>query len=122
MKELAPLLNVEKLSSEFTISENEMYVLVMTNFDELESFLNNLKFIKENQKVLDFDIIKDLEEKKKTIKPLELKSINLYSNINQIHEAVDKISDNYSKSVELLNDKIFIYNELLDKMIKKQKV
>lgn len=121
MKELAPLLNVEKLSSEFTISENEMYVLIMTNFDELESFLNNLKFIKDNQNVLDFDIIKDLEEKKKAIKPLELKGINLYSNINQIHESVDRISENYSKSVDILNDKIFIYNELLEKMIKKQK-
>lgn len=121
MKELAPLLNVEKLSSEFTISENEMYVLIMTNFDELESFLNNLKFIKDNQNVLDFDIIKDLEEKKKEIKPLELKGINLYSNINQIHESVDRISENYSKSVDILNDKIFIYNELLEKMIKKQK-
>ena len=122
MKELAPLLNVEKLSSEFTISENEMYVLIMTNFDELESFLNNLKFIKDNQNVLDFDIIKDLEEKKKAIKPLELKGINLYSKINQIHESVDRISENYSKSVDILNDKIFIYNELLEKMIKKQKV
>lgn len=116
MKDLAPLLNVEKLSSEFNISESEMYVLIINNFDELENFLTNLKFIKDNQNVLDSNPIHEVEEKKRILKPLELKSINLYSKILQIDESLENLSSKYSNSVASLNEKFAFYNELFSRI------
>lgn len=121
MKELSPLLNIEKLTSEFSIPENEMYILIMSNFDELETFLHNLKYIKENQNMLDYNPLYEVEEKKKTLKPIELKAVNLYSKVHQIHENIDNISKNYSETVSNLNQKFAYYNNLFNKIEMKGK-
>lgn len=113
-EELNPLLNVEKLSSEFNISENEMYVMIIANFDEIESFLVNLKFIKDNQKTLDLDPICDLDEKKRILTKHEYNSINQYTKIYQTHEAIDKLCISYSESISDINEKFGIYNKLID--------
>ncbi len=121
MKELSPLLNIEKLSSEFNISESEMYILLMANFDELESFLLNVKYIKENQNLIDYNPLYEVEEKRKVLRPIELKAINLYSQIHQIHESIDKVSETYSHSVSGVNQKFAYLNKLFNKLEEGQK-
>lgn len=93
----------------------------MTNFDEIEIFLSNLRYIKENQNILDYNPLLEVEEKKKTLKPIELKTINMYSKIQQVHESVDKISETYTRSVNILNEKFAFYNDLFTKLELKNK-
>lgn len=113
-EELNPYLNVDKLTSEFNISENEMYVMISANFDELEQFLVNIKFIKDNHKILDYEPILDIPEKKKIINEKEVKSIEIYNDVYQIHESIDKLSKDYYQSIEMVNEKFFIFNKILD--------
>lgn len=113
-EKLAPLLNIERLTSEFTISENEMYAIVMTNYDDLENFLLNLKYISDNQKILDYDSIIDLKDKNKEINKLSTESIFVNNNINKIHENVDSLCKSYTESIDVINKKFDNYNKLLD--------
>ena len=42
---LSPLLDPEKLKDESNLQDKEMYFLLISNFDELKSFLENLNFV-----------------------------------------------------------------------------
>ncbi len=114
-EELNPFLNVEKLSSEFTIGEDEMYVLISANFDEIESFLGNVNFIKDNQKkILDHDPIIDLPEKRKIIREKEFSSIDINNKVYQLHNNIDNLAQTYYDSINIINEKFGVYNKILD--------
>ena len=42
---LSPVLDPEKLKDESNLQDKEMYFLLISNFDELKSFLENLNFV-----------------------------------------------------------------------------
>jgi hypothetical protein len=113
-EELSPLLNVERLTSEFTVTENEMNSMILANYEEIESFLANLKFINENQKILDYDPIVDLETKIQTIKKHELDCITQSTNIYQTHDSIDQLAIAYSESISNVNEKLYNFNRLID--------
>lgn len=115
-EELNPLLNVEKLSSEFSISENEMYSLIVANYEEIESFLANLSFVNDNQKILDYEPIIDLDKKTEVIKDMEIQSINQSNKVYQTHDSIDKIIVAYSESISNVNQKFNNFSKLLDSL------
>ena len=92
-----------------------MYFLLMSNFDELKTFLENLNYVKKNQKYLELNPIVDAQDKIKMMKPLELKTMNLESKISKMTDKIDNLLQNYNETVEIINQKFALYNELLDK-------
>lgn len=92
-----------------------MYFLLMSNFDELKTFLENLNYVKKNQKYLELNPIVDAQDKIKMMKPLELKTMNLESKISKMTDNIDNLLQNYNETVEIINQKFALYNELLDK-------
>ncbi len=78
-----------------------MHLLILTNYEELLQFSKNLKVVKENQKYLEFNPVIDGQEKIKKIKPLELKSLNMESNVNLISTNIDTLIQNYHQTVLL---------------------
>ncbi len=112
---LSPLLDPEKLKDESNLQDKEMYFLLISNFDELKSFLENLNYVKKNQKYLELNPIVDAQDKIKTMKPLELKTMNLESKISKMTDNIDNLLQNYNETIEIINQKFALYNELLDK-------
>ena len=102
VEELSPFLDFEKLKNDQNMTEKEMHLLILTNYDELLHFSKNLKIVKENQKYLEFNPVIDGQDKIKKIKPLELKTLNMESNISQISSNVDSVIQNYHQTVFLL--------------------
>ena len=92
-----------------------MYFLLMSNFDELKTFLENLNYVKKNHKYLELNPIVDAQDKIKMMKPLELKTMNLESKISKMTDNIDNLLQNYNETVEIINQKFALYNELLDK-------
>ena len=86
----------------------------MLNQDEIESFLKNIEFIKQNQQYLESDS-SDIDEKIKIIKPLEVKSMNIESKVNKMSDNIDNLLKNYTETIDIINKKFALYNELLDK-------
>ena len=112
---LSPLLDPEKLKDESNLQDKEMYFLLISNFDELKSFLENLNYVKKNQMYLELNPIVDVQYKIKTMKPLELKTMNLESKISKMTDNIDNLLQNYNETIEIINQKFALYNELLDK-------
>ena len=109
------MLDPEKLKDESNLQDQEMYFLLMSNFDELKTFLENLNYVKKNQKYLELNPIVDAQDKIKMMKPLELKTMNLESKISKMTDNIDNLLQNYNETVEIINQKFALYNELLDK-------
>ncbi len=116
VEELSPLLDIEKLRSEFNISEKEMYLMIMSNFDEMKEFSINLNFIKENQNYLELNPVVDGQDKIQKLKPLELKTMDLDTKVLQISNNVDTLLKNYNETVGVINQKFSMYNKLLKKL------
>ncbi len=101
VEELSPFLDLDKLKNDNNMTEKEMHLLILTNYEELLQFSKNLKVVKENQKYLEFNPVIDGQEKIKKIKPLELKSLNMESNVNIISTNIDTLIQNYHQTVIL---------------------
>ena len=86
----------------------------MLNQDKIESFLKNIEFIKQNQQYLESNL-NDIDEKIKIIKPLEVKSMNIESKVNKMSDNIDNLLKNYTETIDIINKKFALYNELLDK-------
>ena len=63
------MLDAERLRSETNIQEKEMYLMILSNYDELKSFLVNLNYVKTNQNYLELNPIVDGQDKIKKLKP-----------------------------------------------------
>ena len=112
LTELAPLLDPEKLKEE-NLEDKEMYFLIMSNYEELKSFLDGLKYIKKNQKYLELNPVLDGQNKIITMQPLELKTMDLESKVNKMSDNIDDLLKNYNETVSIINKKFALYNELL---------
>lgn len=86
----------------------------MLNQEEIESFLKNIEFIKQNQQYLESNL-NDIDEKIKIIKPLEIKSMNIESKVNKMSDNIDNLLKDYTEIIDIINKKFTLYNELLDK-------
>ena len=86
----------------------------MLNQEEIESFLKNIEFIKQNQQYLESDS-SDIDEKIKIIKPLEIKSMNIESKVNKMSDNIDNLLKDYTEIIDIINKKFTLYNELLYK-------
>lgn len=95
------------------LGDKEMYFLLMSNYDEIRSFLENLKFVKKNQKYLELNPILDAEEKIKMIQPLELQAMNIEAKVSKMNDNVDELLKNYNESIDIINKKFALYNQLL---------
>ena len=116
VEELTPLLDIEKLRSEFNITEKEMYLMIISNFDELKKFYKNLNFIKENQNYLELTPVVNSQDKIQKLKPQELKTMDLETKALQITNNVDTLLKNYNETVNVINEKFSLYNKLLKKI------
>ena len=86
----------------------------MLNQEEIESFLKNIEYIKQNQQYLESNL-NDIDEKIKIIKPLEVKSMNIESKVNKMSDNIDNLLKNYTETIDIINKKFALYHELLDK-------
>lgn len=91
-----------------------MYFLLLSNFDELKNFLGNLNYIKKNQKYLELNPISDSNEKIKQLQPLELKTMDMEAKMDKMSENIDDLLKNYNETIDIINKKFALYNELLD--------
>ena len=90
-----------------------MYALILLNEDELKNFSGNLNFIKSNANYLNFSPIVDGQEKISKIKPLELQTLNLETKVYSLNDNIDNLITNYTQSVNIINEKLAMYNEIL---------
>ena len=81
------------------MSDQEMHFIILSNYDELIQFAQNLKVVKDNQKYLEFNLIVDAQEKVKKLKPLELNTLNLEANVEKLSENIDILIQNYHETV-----------------------
>ena len=86
----------------------------MLNQEEIESFLKNIEFIKQNQQYLESNL-NNSDENIKIIKPLEVKSMNIENKVNKMSDNIDNLLKNYTETIDIINKKFALYNELLDK-------
>ena len=96
------------------LNDKEIFTLLMLNQEEIESFLKNIEFIKQNQQYLESDS-SDIDEKIKIIKPLEIKSMNIESKVNKMSDNIDNLLKDYTEIIDIINKKFTLYNELLYK-------
>jgi hypothetical protein len=106
------LFDPKKIKENHNLSDKEMFTLLMLNQDEIENFLKNIEYIKQNQKYLEVNNI-DTEEKIKIIKPLETKSMDLESKMTKMTDNIDNLLKNYTETIDIINKKFELYNELL---------
>ena len=114
MKTVAPLLNIEEYKSENIPSDRQIYNTLILSYDNIKSFLSGVKFLKNNQKFLETNPISNAEEKMKTLKSYELKSIDLESKMTKMTDNIDQLLQNYNETVDIINKKFALYNKLLD--------
>ena len=114
MKTVSPLLNIEEYKSENIPSDRQIYNTLILSYDNIKSFLSGVKFLKNNQKFLETNPITNGEEKMKTLKNYELKTIDLESKMTKMTDNIDRLLQNYNEPVDIINKKFALYNKLLD--------
>ena len=73
-----------------------------------------VKFLKNNQKFLETNPLTNAEDKMKTLKSQELKTIDLENKIAKMTDNIDQLLQNYNETVDIINKKFALYNKLLD--------
>ena len=92
-----------------------MYLMIISNYDEMKRFCKNLNFIKENQNYLELTPVVDSQEKIGKLKPLELQTMDMETKVLQLSNNVDNLLKNYNQTVGVINEKFSMYNKLLKK-------
>ena len=92
-----------------------MYLMIISNYDELKKFCKNLNFIKENQNYLELTPVVDSQDKILKLKPLELQTMDIESKVLQLSNNIDNLLKNYNQSVNVINEKFNMYDKLLKK-------
>lgn len=91
-------------------------MMIISNFDELESFGKNIQYIKDNQNYLELDPILDSQEKINKLKPLELQTMDVETKSMQISQNIDTLLKNYNETVQVINEKFSLYDKLISKL------
>ena len=113
-EKIYPLLDEENFREDSILTDKEKYFLIMSNFDELENFLKNINYIKKNQKSLEVNLMIEGDKKIKEIRPLELKGMELESKASKMTENIENLVKNYTETIEVINKKFKLYNDLLN--------
>lgn len=92
-----------------------MYLMIVSNENEMEKFCKNLKTVKENHNFLNLNPISDGNEKILKLKPLELKTMQMETKVMQVSENVDNLMKNYNDTISVINEKFSLYNNLISK-------
>ncbi len=92
-----------------------MYLMIISNYDELKKFCKNLNFIKENQNYLELTPVVDSQDKILKLKPLELQTMDIESKVLQLSNNIDNLLKNYNQTVNVINEKFNMYDKLLKK-------
>lgn len=92
-----------------------MYLMIISNYDELKKFCKNLNFIKENQNYLELTPVVDSQDKILKLKPLELQTMDIESKVLQLSYNIDNLLKNYNQTVNVINEKFNMYDKLLKK-------
>ena len=114
MKSIAPLLNLDEYKNENILSDRQIYNTLILSHDNIKYFLSGVKFLKNNQKFLETNPMTNAEDKMKTLKAFELKSIDLESKMTKMTDNIDQLLQNYNETVDIINKKFALYNKLLD--------
>ena len=105
MKNVAPLLNIEEYKNENIPSDRQIYNTLILSYDNIKYFLSGVKFLKNNQKFLETNPITNAEDKMKTLKSYELKTIDLQSKMNKMTDNIDQLLQNYNETIDIINKK-----------------
>ena len=95
-------------------SDSEIYNQVILEEKNIDDFLDNVKFLEENEKVLDAEPIENKEEKKKELESCELKTLELEGNLVKLSDNIDELLQTYNETVDIINKKFSLYNQILD--------
>ena len=114
MKSIAPLLNIDEYKDENIPSDRQIYNTLILFHDNIKYFLSGVKFLKNNHKFLETNPMSNAEDKMKTLKTFELKSIDLESKMTKMTDNIDQLLQNYNETVDIINKKFALYNKLLD--------
>ena len=114
MKNLSPLLDIEEYKNENIPSDRQMYNTLICNYHGIKYFLTGVKFLKNNEKYLELNPLSNGEEKMKTLQGFELKTIDLESKMTKMSDNIDALLENYNETVDIINKKFALYNQLLD--------
>ena len=91
-----------------------MYNTLICNYDGIKYFLSGVKFLKNNEKYLELNPLSNGEEKMKTLQGYELKTSDLESKMTKMSDNIDLLLQNYNETVDIINKKFALYNQLLD--------
>ena len=115
MKNISPLLDIEEYKNENIPSDRQMHNALKRNYEHIKNFLTGVKFLKNNQQLLEVNPLSNVEEKMKSLQSDELKTIDLESKTTKMSDNIDLLLQNYNETVEIINKKFALYNQLLNK-------
>ena len=91
-----------------------MHSALKRNYEHIKNFLTGVKFLKNNQQFLEINPLSNAEEKMKMLESDELKTIDLESKTTKINDNIDLLLQNYNETVDIINKKFALYNQLLN--------
>ena len=107
-------MNIEEYKNENIPSDRQIYNTLICNYDGIKIFLSSVKYLKNNQKFLELNPLSNGEEKMKTLQSHEIKTIDLESKMAKMTDNIDLLLQNYNETVDIINKKFALYNQLLD--------
>ena len=111
---VTPLIELDKYKDEILPSDKDMYNDLITNYDGIKYFLNNVKFIQNSQDILKVNPMTNSEDKIKEVQKSELKAIDLENKVSKMTDNIDNLLQNYNETVDIINQKFALYNQILD--------
>ena len=106
-------MNIEEYKNENIPSDKQIYNTLILSYDNIKHFLTGVKFLKSNQKFLETNPLTNAEDKMKTLKSQELKTIDMENKIAKMTDNINQLLQNYYEAVDIINKKFALYNKLL---------
>ena len=91
-----------------------MHSALKRNYEHIKNYLTGVKFLKNNQQFLEINPLSNAEEKMKMLESDELKTIDLESKATKMTNNIDLLLQNYNETVDIINKKFALYNQLLN--------
>ena len=113
MKIFSIFVCLSQISYAICVSSVSVVVNELITLSSIVIFFSRVYINKKNQKYLELNPIVDVDEKINTIKPLELQSMNLEAKVSKMNDNVDNLLKNYNETIDIINKKFALYNQLL---------
>ena len=91
-----------------------MYNDLVCNYYGIKNFLSGVKYLKNNKDKNEINPLPNTEEKIKSLNSYEIKNIELESKMTKMSENIDLLLQNYNETVDIINKKFSLYNQILD--------